>query len=75
MQRQVRPREVCFSDANAHVWAHVVAWLADPTDASAVRAFRASCTVGVLGFDIAVHAGWVALAAHVSTGLSTSAEH
>jgi FtsP/CotA-like multicopper oxidase with cupredoxin domain len=53
-------------DAHAHVWAQIESWLADPFDATAVRAFRATCARGVLGFDIAVHAGWVVLAAHDS---------
>jgi hypothetical protein len=57
---------VQLQDANAHEWAHVAAWLADPSDARDVRAFRSTCSLGVRAFDVAVHAGWVALAAHES---------
>jgi hypothetical protein len=48
-----------------HGWAHVAAWL-DRLDARSVCALRATCRLGLLGFDIAVHAGWIALSVHDS---------
>jgi hypothetical protein len=50
--------------ATVHDWANVFAWLADPSDARWARALRAACRLGVDGFDTAVHAGWITLAAH-----------
>jgi hypothetical protein len=48
------------------MWAHVSAWLADPTDATPLQSFRAACRLTTRSFDMAVHAGWVALSAHVT---------
>jgi hypothetical protein len=50
--------------ATAHDWANIFAWLADPSDARWTRALRAACRLGLDGFDTAVHAGWITLAAH-----------
>ena len=51
--------------APAHVWACLFAWVAaDIHDSRAARALRSTCSKGVTGYDVAVHAGWVPLSAH-----------
>jgi hypothetical protein len=52
---------------NVHALAHVMAWAADPFDRRDVANLRATCRFAVRAFDVAVHAGWIALAMHDST--------
>jgi len=58
------PKADSLAHVNAHVFAHIVSWAADPFDATGIRALRATCSKAVLAFDIAVHSGWVAIAVH-----------
>ena len=51
--------------ANAHCWARAFEWVGNARDA---RSLRGTCERGVMGFDVAVQGGWIALAAHRGRG-------
>jgi hypothetical protein len=61
-----KPSSTLQGTANVHVWARVLSWMSFAGRVRSVAALRSTCTKGRLGFDVAVHAGWIPLAAHAA---------